>query len=338
MMLRAYLEQWLRSPRAALVLLPLFAGLLTGLLIMSFDWSLGAKVALGVGVGGMLLSAYIFAVGMYMVPRTHIVGIIGFPGSGKTTLITSLFRESFAMHLSGYKMTPRGKQCIDRVNAHLRTLDMGYALGPTADQERFSFRADIVRRGLGLARTYRTEFGDFPGDDSETYARMHGEWLHTTEFFQWVSDSDALVFVIDLARYIETPNEYVASMAAAVRAAWQHYVEANRHRIGRVRLQPVVLAFTKADLFGVMRELDDSDFRNEWIREHGFGELAPPLAELDEEVLKEGRLLAQNAFAGLIMYLQEETSRFRVIFTSCFGSLDGKLLGIEELIDAVLPH
>jgi hypothetical protein len=149
----------------------------------------------------------------------------------------------------------------------------------------FAFRADISLPKFAFPVTYKAEFGDFAGSDSERYSAENQPWLHKTEFFKWVADSDAMIFVVDLGYYVareEARKFYIARMSSALRAAWQHFLDVNGDRIKDVRRHPLVLAFTKADLLAISEE--QSDFESEVTR-LGFGEDIPKEREIDSDTL-----------------------------------------------------
>lgn len=266
------------------------------------------------------------------------IGIVGFPQSGKTTLIVSLFGEMFARRLN-CPVVPQGTSTIERVNEGLRALKEGRSLGPTQAQDRFSFRADITVGEFPHKRTYKVEFGDFPGDDSQRYSDEHGEWFHNTEFFKWVEEADAIVFAIDLGKYVQDPGGYAHLMLSAVRAAWQEFVAANQHRLRTIRKMPLVLAFTKADVLAYVAQRRLGEEACESATHLAFG--APPgervLASEDVDTWMAPVL---RDFYDLVVYLAGESSRFWVLPTSSFGrdDDDGVLFGFHRLMKAVLPR
>lgn len=292
------------------------------------------------GILGVGMSSYWFLLQRYSLPRQINVAIVGFPRSGKTTLIITIFRETFQGRLSPLKLTPRGRTTIEKVNADVQRLDTGYAVGPTTDQELFAFRADVTTTRVLFARTYTVQFGDFPGKSSERFSSKDKEtWLHTSEYFKWVSDSDAMVFVIDLAEYLlggERRKEYVSRMSSAIRAAWHNYLDVNHHRLREVRQHPLVVVFTKTDLLTVESSLGDGDLE-ERIESLGFGDKIPPDTELRGYGISTFEDKVKREFAELIDYLKSEDRRFSIVFTSGFGQIEGRRLGIMELVRAVLP-
>lgn len=283
-------------------------------------------------------AVFIFATNI-SAPIARDVAIVGFPQSGKTTLIISLFGEAFAGRLERItKMTPKGTAVIERVNADWEMLQRGQALGPTRDQDRFAFRADVQVKQDILPLTYKVNFGDFPGDDSAEYTEKYGNWLHTNEFFKWAADSDAMILVVDLGQYLLPKHkaEYVTRMSSALRAAWQHFLDINEYRLKKVKKHPLVLTFAKADLFGVTKgNLSWNRYEQE-ILKLGFGKETPKLHNIDLTELKSGQARVLEDFAELISYFDSESTNFKVIFCSCFGLVNGKRLGISDIMQAVL--
>jgi len=272
-------------------------------------------------------------------PISKTVAILGFPKSGKTTLLISLFGEIFAGNLP-IRITPRGTKNIERINESLEMIERGRALGPTKDQDRFSFRADVTMGNL-IPRTYKVEFGDFPGEESQKYSEEYGSWLHNNEFFKWVIDSDALIFVIDLGLCLardKNKKDYIAKMTKAFRATWQNFVDNNENRINEAKKLPLILVFTKADLFGVKKYGDNWDIFEDDIAKIGFGKDIPPIMDINQEAFEKGQIRVKEDFAELIQYFDRENPNFQVLFTSSFGIMHGKRLGFKELMMAVLPH
>ncbi len=156
-------------------------------------------------------------------------------------------------------------------------------------------------------------------------------------------DADALIFVIDSAEYLRNQPDtidFVAGQTSAIRAAWQHLVDNYRDLNKDSRKLPVVLVFTKSDLFGVLDEVRDDDLDEsveQRITRLGF-ESIPQIHELDVQRLSKSEDETLDQFADLLTYLRNEVSRFRCIFVSSFGTVDGRRLGVEELLTSVLPR
>ncbi len=294
-----------------------------------------------------------FLTGGRALPTLYSVAIIGFRESGKTTLVTTLFDEIFNQRVEGIiRSAPRGTSVIERVNRDIHLLEQGHALGPTTDQDRFAYRTDLTLKGFPFPRTLRVEFGDFPGEDSKKYTEAPGPWLHNTEFFKWVAESDAGVFVIDTALWM-LDDGYASEMTASIRAAWQYLVGTNEHRQSGMRNYRVVLAFTKVD--AMIRPVETAgveyppfvvsgedlrhvaDWRLELERLTRNKDTVPKIREVDKLALAKAEGILAEAFKDLIRYMESETRHCSVVLTSSLAKVGGKRVGMAELLSAVLP-
>jgi GTPase SAR1 family protein len=318
----------------------LLSAFLTAILIfILLDYTKNNALIIGAvfAIGASLVFFYVYyLLDLRNTASPYVIAIVGFPKSGKTTLIISLFGEVFAGKMATInKLTPHGKSTIERVNEGLALLRQKKALGPTGDQTRFGFRGDLELGRAFNRKKYKIEFGDFPGEDTIKYLNDHGPWLHNTEFFSWVMESDAMIFVIDLGRYLENyPSEkFIADTTSAFRAALQTYLDAPSDNSKR-NSHPLVLAFSKSDLL-TRDEINVNNIAN--IAEEGFRDYLPSTITIDNHRLDFWEKQVVHDFADLINYLDEEMVYFRFVFTSCLGTQDGRLLGFEELIAGLFP-
>lgn len=240
-------------------------------------------------------------------PIAHSVAILGFPKSGKTTLITSLFAEVFARNIPFVTITPRGESTINRVNEDIARLENGEKLGPTTDQDLFAYRAEL-RTGNGLfSKRYKFEVGDFPGEDTEKFVQESSQWLHESPYFKWAMEADAFVFVIDLSKVLdkETSSNYRSYVSSAFRASWQKIKDQHYDGEFGISKKPVVFVFSKSDL----------------------------LVEKDADSIR-------VEFSELIRYFKSESDFFSVVFTSAYqrSNVLGVRQGMDELLKGVLPR
>ena len=296
-------------------------------------------VMLSIGVGGFI----ILNVLNNKLPTAHSIATIGFPKSGKTTLITSLFGELFANRLR-IQAIPRGLETIERVSNDIAKLELGKSVGATTDKDVFAYRIDVIR-GKFFKSRYKVEIGDFPGEDSQQFTKEFGHWFHHTPYFKWAMEADAFMFVVDLApalvptKEYGTPREYVAKMTQAIRAAWQRLNEYHYEGQQQLSKKSVVLVFTKSDLFGITSEVTDLDAVTQEILKLGFDTIPTP-NEIDAAKFKNGQEMILKMFADLISYMKNQDSRFQTIFVGCFSFEPGQRqqrLGIKKLLDAILP-
>ncbi|MFC2108410.1 GTPase domain-containing protein [Candidatus Bipolaricaulota bacterium] len=296
-----------------------------------------AIIATMSGVITVSLFFLLFRQSRRQLPIARNIAIVGFPQSGKTTLIISLFGEMFARRVN-LPIAPKGSSTIKRVNEGLAALSTGRPIGPTTSQDRFSFRADVTVNAFPFRRIYKVEFGDFPGDESEDILKEDVEWLHDSEFFGWVLESDAIVFVVDVGRYILDRNAYSAFMSRAIRAAWQEFCQVNIDKRARLAGFPVVLAFTKADLLVRTALLDEGVDRQSRVADAAFGECLPAEIRIDQKDLAESMSGVTRDFADLMKYLTGQTEKFRAIPLSAFGrDQTGILLGFDKFVKSLLP-
>jgi len=269
-------------------------------------------------------------------PRAYSVAVIGFPKSGKTTLITTLFGELFAKRVLNISTILRGQATIQRVNEDLAKLEIGERIGPTTDQDLFAYRTDIIKGKLFKQR-YKLEIGDFPGEDSQEFTEQFGDWFHETPYFKWAMEADAFIFIIDIAHLLDerSAKQYSAKITKAIRAAWQFLNEYHFEGNKNLKQKPVLVVFTKSDLFGITPNAIQEDAILKQISQLGFAEI-PEAKEIDLERHKEGIAYTEQLFSNLIHYLNEESNRFDYIFISCFSYYNDRKLGVDKLIEKIL--
>lgn len=264
-------------------------------------------------------------------PSSYRIAVVGFPESGKTTLITAVFAFLFRRGIKGASIVPRGEETIKRINENMEQLELGRPLGRTKDQDVFAYRAEVKLKSFIVPRHYKLEIGDFPGENSVAFAEEYGDWLHLTRYFEWAISADAFLFVVDTGRVLlDDSGEYVAGQKRALRAAWQRLQEYHLEGAADVRTKPLVLIFAKADLLLVR---DSSK-----IRELAFGQESPPLASLDtpKSLNREVDAIIER-FGDLIEYFERENRRFDIVFASVFINVKEERLGIPRIARFIMP-
>ena len=260
-------------------------------------------------------------------PVAYRVAVLGFPRSGKTTLITAMFGEMFARRLVGYNVHPRGESTIERVNADLENLELGRSLGPTTDQDLFGYRADLIVRGGIFPRIFKVEIGDFPGEDTVKFAEDFGDWFHQMPYFKWAMEADAFILVVDVAaiRGGDSAAPNVARISRAIRAAWQKLQEHHLEGARRLGFKPVALVVMKADLLETGTAVKGEGRSREQIQ-----------VERGALMFEENRIV--ELFGDLLAYLRSQARVFRVIFASAFVLDKSGRLGVNELLRFILPR
>jgi hypothetical protein len=248
--------------------------------------------------------------------------VIGFPKTGKTTLITAVFAYLFKGDFHGLSIVPRGDETIKRINKNIEQLELGRSIAPTMDQDVFAYRAEVVLPSLVGHRRYKLEIGDFPGEHSIQLAEQYGDWFHDTPYFQWAIDSDAFLFVIDVAATVaDDTGEYVARQKRAFRAAWQRLEERHLDRRHDLAASPLILVFTKADALFPIRDPMD----------------LPSVAAFDQDDYRKRLNSIVKRYDDLLQYLDRTSYHFSVAFTSIYMVDGDERLGIREVAHAVLP-
>lgn len=274
-------------------------------------------------------------------PRAYSIGVLGFPQSGKTTLITTLFSALFARKRKNISINPRGQETINRVNDDIAKLNMGKSIGPTTDQDLFAYRANIIFKDFIFKRYYKIEIGDFPGEDSKLFEEKYGNRLHETPYFKWFIEADVFLFIIDIGEYIKPKKrkEYIELISKAMRAAWQTLLEYHTDGRKAIHRKKLILLFTKSDLLGLNKLIKNEDELITNIIKLGFSENVRKEEKIDLDEFEKNKNLVLNDFSELIKYLKGEDINFKYIFVSCFG-LDKNdcKFGIMELLESILPR
>ena len=279
------------------------------------------------------------------VPQAMMITIVGFKCSGKSTLITALFREMLAGRLPNFRITMVTRLTNERVNKNIASLESKIRLEPTEEENAMVYRANL-RYGKWVKAFRRLELADFPGEWSKEFASQLKE--HSKEDYvdkdykQWVYESEAIIFVIDCAEYLAVSDtedgrlKYVADTTATVRYAWQQVL--NSHYAGERRLKsyPVVLAFTKCDLVNFVGS-DKST--KDLVLKYGYQEFpgVPGHYVIDEQKLEEEIAKIRGYFSELGLFFEQTSDNFSIVFTSSVGTVGGKALGLEDLLKALLP-
>lgn len=266
------------------------------------------------------------------------VAIIGYPQSGKTTLIVSLFEEIFNRKVYNIKATLKGESTIERINALIEKKQSGISPGPTTDQTMFAYRT-MIEVGKGIFRKkYKVEFGDYPGEYSEKLnENEYFDELRKSEYFKWCIEANAYIFVVDVGQYLlsKDKDKFVATTAKAIRQSWQHFLDFNLNENSK-KHKPIVLVFNKMDLAAHFDFKENKIFYSSI--EDDFLKKIPKTEPLIDSQYTSLRYQLDKDFHDLIAYLSGETNDFHVLFTSSFGTIAGKLADIGKILKFILPR
>jgi hypothetical protein len=217
-------------------------------LILGLDWRIffvAVLVSL-VGANAILASRL-----LRRHATTLTISMLGFPRTGKTVYLTVLFDSLQRAVRPGVQFLPYGRETIEGVAGNLSTLASGHWLPKTAPGSVFFYRANAVL-GSGLLRNrYKVEIGDYAGEAMAELNPADSGWLHKTDYFKYVVQSDAVILALDaqtlmtgsFARNQEIQNAFVA--AVQVLAEEKGAIENRKLRV------PVALLFMKSDILGI---------------------------------------------------------------------------------------
>ena len=137
-------------------------------------------------------------------------------------------------------------------------------------------------------------------------------WKHDSEFFNWVKNANAFVFVVDLGHYFIDKNTYIAEVSKSLRSAWQKIIELNDNQIVKISKYPVVLIFNKADIllypdYFSPSQIEDLAFSKDKLPELKY-------SNIEESMTKE----IIDDFDNLINFFQVNCKNFSFNFYSSF--------------------
>lgn len=285
-------------------------------------------------------------------PVAHNVAILGFPQSGKTTLLTQMFNELLLFRVKGVEATLRGEATINRVSDYIAKINARKAIGATVHDTRFPYTANVKTKKGILSENYKVAYGDFPGEESEQYskdvAKQNSSFLADREFTHWLVESDTIIFVIDSARLLSElrssernsgtagNTDYSIQMSKTIMADW-HHIHETRPSADKKEQPNYILAFTKCDLFDLRGVVENETNPEKEIMLLGFEEPLPEVRKLNPETFEIVSKECLNEFKDLIDFMKGRNRNFEIIFTSSFGLMKDRRVGLEELFNASIP-
>lgn len=130
-------------------------------------------------------------------PRLKTISLLGFPGAGKTVYLSVLYHEMMLLAKRGIDFRPYGAETAERVNEAMLRLNQRQWLPRTTTNDVFFHRARASMGSGLLTRRYKIEIPDFAGEHIAEFDTSSAYWLHKTEYFRYVLDSDAIFLCID---------------------------------------------------------------------------------------------------------------------------------------------
>ncbi|HUW13104.1 MAG TPA: hypothetical protein VM537_25490 [Anaerolineae bacterium] len=207
-----------------------------------YRWTTAIMVAVVGGYGALLVLV------VRRNPAPLAISLLGFPGSGKTVFLTVLFDTMMASGAPGIAFWPYGADTIERVGADMSALMQRTWLPPTTPGQVYYYRAN-ARVGAGLlARRYKIEIGDYAGEHIHEFDTEHERWLHKTDYYKYVVQTDVVLLSIDCGTILHGERADIRDMENSFIAALHLLMEHKGVPVGGKLRAPVALVFMKADL------------------------------------------------------------------------------------------
>ena len=176
------------------------------------------------------------------------ISLLGFPGTGKSVYLTTLFDELQRYRGDAIRFAPYGRETIEAVTANLNALTSGNWLARTVPGAVFPYRATASLRGGLLPRKFKIEIADYAGEHISELNPSEAAWLHKTDYFKYVVQSDAVILTLDSAALLDADGATRETIQNAYIAAFQVLAEEKGATAARRLRSPVALLFLKMDL------------------------------------------------------------------------------------------
>lgn len=200
-------------------------------------------------LGAMILYfilAFIQVINKNPIPLT--ISLLGFPSAGKTVFLTILFDQLQRIEDAGIQFSPYGQETVENVINNLNTLSRRIWLPATQPNTVLYYRAN-ASIGSGIFRNrYKIEIADFAGEKIEELEPSKEAWLHKSDYFKYVTQSEAVLLAVDCQVLITHDRVKIEEMQNAFVAAIQILIENKGVPENRMLHAPVALLFLKTDL------------------------------------------------------------------------------------------
>jgi hypothetical protein len=194
-------------------------------------------------------------------PRSISISLLGFPYSGKTVYLTVLFDLLQTGTDRQIRFAPYGQETVERITDDLNTLSRGKWLPSTKLGSVFYYRAYATLRSSPLPRRFKIEIADYAGENMGELDPTSDMWLHKSQYFKYVAESDAILLAIDCELFRSGQIHKIDEAQNAFVAALQILAE-NKGVTGGLKLNtPVGILLLKADLLsGITAAIESDEF------------------------------------------------------------------------------
>jgi len=216
--------------------------------------------AFGIGATFAVFLGYVYRL-LEANPATFKLSILGFPYAGKTVYLTLLFNQLISTKQEDIQFAPYGQETIEQVLRDLNTLSSGIWLPPTQPGTVFYYRANAVIGGQRipfLTQRFKLEIGDYAGEHIDEFDPSSELWLHKSDYFNDVVNSDGILLALDVDYLISRQITEIGKLQNVFIAAIQVLAEKKGIDVSKKLKTPVALLFLKTDLIferGITEEM-----------------------------------------------------------------------------------
>jgi GTPase SAR1 family protein len=276
-------------------------------------------------------------------PSDYYIAVLGYPRSGKSIFITSLFDHLIHEKISGYQPLKLEKETAKRLKSNIKRLNSLTPFEPINEESIFPYILDFSKERLALKKYYKMQVGDFSGDNKAQFSEGYRQWFHKSPSFLWVMQANVFIFVVDLAEVLAQYEDdfYCKKISDGIYEAWKSIEKSHLGGKKNLKDKPIVLLFTKADLLPTFHELlgpkPQSQMRIKMLQ-MGFGKKSlPKTTNIKKGLDPDLYALVEEKFGDIIYYLKGKSNRYNSIFFSHFLTLNYLPIGIEKVVDSILP-
>lgn len=291
---------------------------------------------------------------------SHAIAVLGYPRSGKTTLIvTTLYRILSSHRARNVRVT--GKETVEKISAYNEQILKGVNLTSTADKDSFLYRFQyekaehsLLARILGrTSRSYDVAVADFPGEYSEDLAEgkkirrrkkaevtdheveveaslgpSHVGRLYDPEYHSWISQADKFLILVDIVDLVKSSMD-TSEVKARIFSAVFYLKESSLEESKSLHQKPAALVFTKSDL------LASSEFNLENIDNYNYKSINK--VDFDMDSFQKSKDILTMEFDDTIKMLKNNFSYTSVIFHSSYMRAPVFDEAADQLIAFVVP-
>ncbi len=272
-------------------------------------------------------------------PTTLPLAIVGYPNAGKTVYLSVLFNELSQNKLNAIRFTPYGTETIENVATNMGMLLGGKWLPRTAAGSTFYFRGNITMETelFGMVRrSYKLEIADYAGEYTGELVAGSDRWLHKTDYFKQVIQSDGIFLAMDTDFLMTKTRQQIEDMQSDFMAAI-HVLAAEKGgtEIKKVST-PLALVFLKIDVIQDKRtsnELTDRITSIESRLAALNAQLIPLVENMPEESLKKNQITTSlmNEQNKLLEEIKQQYAKLRQEQEDKFEDVGARIANLMKI-------